>query len=46
MPRSPLLGLSNLEVAGTRPETDTCPQLVEEDRFVYKLRINYNYIDS
>ena len=37
--------VSNFELAETRPETNTCPQLVE-DRFVYKLRINYNYIDS
>ena len=40
--------VSNFEVAETMPETgtDTCTQLVEEDMFAYKLRINYNYIDS
>ena len=29
--------VSNFEVGETRPETDTCTQFVEEDRFVYKL---------
>ena len=40
--------VSNFEVAETMPETGTnmCTQLVEEDRFVYKLIINFNYIDS
>ena len=29
--------VSNFEVGETMPETDTCTQFVEEDRFVYKL---------
>ena len=37
--------VSNFEEADTRPETNTCTQFVEEDRFVFKLRINY-YTDS